>query len=305
MQPCANDVDGTRENDTVHAKEGSDELLKIENGLDSKVWSYNKFTKVNPMKGVTWDKSKNKWVIRCTGSTFATKKDSIDEASKIAMETVTKKSNFTKIDKPSPHKNYADIIISYDHNGTELFDIMHVIVCLGVRDTKKKYNQYVSDVAYFSFEKNEYGGYFVREYVSYDVMSMMVFGSNKVKAVNLADYLGIGVPRYTLSKEQETLNVISTVFAGEEIVCQKNVNGYRIDMYFPQYNIAIECDELGHRDRDPKKEKDREQAIKNAIGCTFVRYDPDSSKFNINVVCNTIFKMIKDYHNLDRKPNNG
>ena len=31
---------------------------------------------------------------------------------------------------------------------------------------------------------------------------------------------------------------------------QYHVDGYRIDLYFPEYKLAIECDEFGHRDRD-------------------------------------------------------
>ena len=49
--------------------------------------------------------------------------------------------------------------------------------------------------------------------------------------------------RYRLSHVQEA-------FKGEEMIEQYHVDGYRIDLYFPEYKLAIECDEFGHRDRD-------------------------------------------------------
>ena len=44
---------------------------------------------------------------------------------------------------------------------------------------------------------------------------------------------------------------------GEDMQTQYTVIGYRIDLYFHKYNLAIEVDELGHNDRIiPMKYKD-------------------------------------------------
>ena len=39
-----------------------------------------------------------------------------------------------------------------------------------------------------------------------------------------------------------------------------SVLGYRIDIYFPDYKLAIEVDELGHDDRDNAIETNRKRA---------------------------------------------
>lgn len=53
------------------------------------------------------------------------------------------------------------------------------------------------------------------------------------------------------------------------------VNGYRfrIDMCLPQFKIAIEIDENGHRDRDPVYEKNRQQLLET-MGFIFIRMNP-------------------------------
>ena len=60
-----------------------------------------------------------------------------------------------------------------------------------------------------------------------------------------------------LKKEQKVLKSIKDTFEGEDMQTQYTVIGYRIDLYFHEYKLAIEVDELGHNDRniDTKKYK--------------------------------------------------
>ena len=58
-------------------------------------------------------------------------------------------------------------------------------------------------------------------------------------------------------KEKTVLESIKDAFEGEDMQTQYTVIGYRIDLYFHEYKLAIEVDELGHNDRniDTKKYK--------------------------------------------------
>ena len=56
--------------------------------------------------------------------------------------------------------------------------------------------------------------------------------------------------RTTMTQEQSILPKIVTIFAVEEIILQQNVLGYRTDVHFPKYKLAIEIDEEGNNDRD-------------------------------------------------------
>ncbi len=75
---------------------------------------------------------------------------------------------------------------------------------------------------------------------------------------------------------------------------QKRVGRYRIDLYLPDYKIAIEVDEYGHRDRDPKYEEYRESFLKRTLGCKFFRVNPDAADFNICKICGKLASMILD-----------
>ena len=74
---------------------------------------------------------------------------------------------------------------------------------------------------------------------------------------------------------------------------QYTVIGYRIDLYFHEYKLAIEVDELGHNDRNIDYEIQRQRAIEKELGCVFIRINPDEENFNIFRAINKIHRHIK------------
>ena len=75
---------------------------------------------------------------------------------------------------------------------------------------------------------------------------------------------------------------------------QHFVLGYKIDSYFVKYKLAVEIDEHNYEQRDNEKELMRENAIKQKLGCKFIRINPDDDKFNINIEIGRIFEHIKE-----------
>jgi very-short-patch-repair endonuclease len=97
-----------------------------------------------------------------------------------------------------------------------------------------------------------------------------------------------------LLKEQETIGQIIQAFSHLSPQRQYIVGTYRMDLYFPDQKLAVECDEWGHRDRDPNQEATREDYIKKHLSCKILRYNPDSPGFCVFDVIN---KIIRDlYH---------
>ena len=73
----------------------------------------------------------------------------------------------------------------------------------------------------------------------------------KPRVFDVAKYFGIKIGHCLLeSEEQDALSQIMQVFRGEEMIHQFGARKYRIDLCFPKYKLAIECDELDHCDRD-------------------------------------------------------
>ena len=111
---------------------------------------------------------------------------------------------------------------------------------------------------------------------------------------NFRSLLGSNEHDIFLTKEQSIINKLLETFSKEKILLQHLVLGYKIDAYFVKYKLAIEIDEYNHESRDDQKELLRENAIKQKLGCIFIRNNPDSDKFNINVEIGKIFEHIKE-----------
>ena len=58
--------------------------------------------------------------------------------------------------------------------------------------------------------------------------------------------------------------------------------------------LAVEIDEHGHKEKDSEKEMSRENAIKQKLGCKFIRINPELKDFSITVEINHIFEHIKE-----------
>ena len=95
------------------------------------------------------------------------------------------------------------------------------------------------------------------------------------------------------SKEQTIINSIKAAFEGEYIQTQYSVLGYRIDLFFHEYKLPIEVDELRHADRNINNEIERQKALEKELNCVFIRINPDEKDFNIFKEINKIHRHIK------------
>ena len=82
---------------------------------------------------------------------------------------------------------------------------------------------------------------------------------------------------------------------------QYSVLGYRIDLYFHKYELAVELDELGHADRNINNEIERQRALEREINCVFIRINPDEPDFNILRETNKIHRHINQLNEVKIK----
>ena len=94
------------------------------------------------------------------------------------------------------------------------------------------------------------------------------------------------------TKEQTVINSIKDAFKGESMQTQYTALGYKIDLYFHKYKLAIEVDELGHNDRSADYETQRQRALERELDCVFIRINPDAADFNIFKELNKIHRHI-------------
>ena len=106
------------------------------------------------------------------------------------------------------------------------------------------------------------------------------------------------------TKEQTVISAIKDAFEGENMQTQYSVLGYRIDLYFHKYKLAIEADELGHNDRNINDEIQKQQALERELNFVFIRINPDATGFSIFKEINKIHRHINQFTKQQTKQKN-
>ena len=122
----------------------------------------------------------------------------------------------------------------------------------------------------------------------------VIMTSRSSKAIKFGSKLGFSQYEITLKKELSVLKSVMNTFEGETMKNQYSVLGYKIDLYFYDYKLAIEVDERGHKDGYVDHEIKRQKAIERELSCKFIRINPDEEKFNIFKTQNEIFTHVKE-----------
>ena len=126
-------------------------------------------------------------------------------------------------------------------------------------------------------------------------LQIMFSSTNKPNAKSLSIKLQLPLAIFQ-RKEVDILETISRAFHNEKSIREYSIGKYRIDLYFPKYKLAVECDENNHQNYEILNERLRELYIQEQLKCTFLRFNPDDPEFNIGEPISKIFSHIVNYH---------
>ena len=132
-----------------------------------------------------------------------------------------------------------------------------------------------------------------RRFLRNDLTLKIIMNCRTDESCTFKRNLGFRLHDVINTKEQTVINSIKDAFEGEDMQTQYIVIGYRIDLYFHKYKLAIEVDKLGHSDRNIDYEIQRQRASEIELNCVFIRIDPDAADFNIFREINKIHRHIK------------
>ena len=128
-------------------------------------------------------------------------------------------------------------------------------------------------------------------------LKLFLMRCRKPKAFDVAKHFGIKIEHcLSPSKEQDTLSQIMQALRDEEMIHQFGAGKYRINLYFPKYKLAIECDELDHRDRGIGYEVEQQKHIEKLLGCTFVRFNPRPLSLQMKPINRPLRKKVQQLH---------
>ena len=132
-----------------------------------------------------------------------------------------------------------------------------------------------------------------RRFSRIDLALKIIMDCRTDESCSLKRNLGFNLHDVINTKEQTVLRSIKDAFEGEDMQTQYTVIGYKIDLCFHEYKLAIEVEELGHADRNINNETDRQKALEKELNCVFIRINPDEKDFNIFKEINKIHRHIK------------
>ena len=125
-------------------------------------------------------------------------------------------------------------------------------------------------------------------------LKKILANSKKANAGQLSEYLGLDMCIYT-RVEASHIGNIREAFKDILSIDEYAVSKYNVDLYFPSLNLVIECDNNNHNHYSKQAEEERENYIKNKLGCTFIRFNPDEPGFMIGDVIYKISKFIQTH----------
>ena len=96
-----------------------------------------------------------------------------------------------------------------------------------------------------------------RVFIREDLGIQVIMDCRTVQAGKFKRELGFNQHDPIMRQEESVLTKLDTYFKTEEKIFQHYILGYRIDLYIPEYKLAIEVDEFGHCTRDLKSEIER------------------------------------------------
>lgn len=201
--------------------------------------------------------------------------------------------NFNTITINIKDKQYKILTINKDNKiYYKANDIGKFLNIKNIRDSLKTYHRY-----YFNLI-TKYGN---NDTAFIDINTLIKFLVN-TRSINkniLAEYLNLSINNIVKDNyENNIFNKIIKVFSKEKYIHQFSILSYRIDLYFPEYKLAIECDEkTGHKNIE--EDLIRQNKIEKELNCTFIRFTPDEKDFDIFDVISKIHYHIINYNKIE------
>lgn len=153
---------------------------EVEALLDKKIPSYKKFSQIHPMKGISWNETKNIYQVKICKINTTSK--NLDTACRKIIE------NYPIEHAVLPGELYVTNHFSYHNyyfvcywkNDEAFFDIRHIISVHNLQKTSwnDKYNEFSKYIVHYIWHPNDFGGYFLRELIPEEAMYNLAMSSN-------------------------------------------------------------------------------------------------------------------------------
>ena len=133
------------------------------------------------------------------------------------------------------------------------------------------------------------------QYMSSVELQRMLQKNSSAIAKELYTRLGFSLPKYVESVSKDILNV-QAAFIDFPSIINYEINPYRIQLYFPSLQIAVESDKDLYVNKGYSLE--RREAISSKTGCLFLCFNADFEGLLVGDVIRQL-RMITNLHNIN------
>lgn len=200
--------------------------------------------------------------------------------------------------------NEQEIKIILDSNNKPWFKAKNVAEILGYINTKKAIIDHVNEKNKQILENliieenkkkykyNDLKAIYINKYGLISLLQKCQLSTSQDIINELTQKFDLNLNLVIRRKESEYISNIIDAFSFLNFKTQFSIDNYRIDLYFIDQKIAVECDEFNHKDRNIEYEIERQKFIEKQLECKFIRFNPDEKNFNIFKVIEKITKEI-------------
>lgn len=168
---------------------------------------------------------------------------------------------------------------------TEILKIKNVSAALSTISKSQK----------FVIKTQTSGGFQNMCYLTTEGAKILICKSRSINKKFISNLFGITTVDISINNyESDFIKKITKVFHKENYIVQYWVDKYKVDLYFLDYKLVIECDETNSH-KNKIKDLERENNIKKNLNCAFIRFVPDQPNFCIFEIISKIYYYIAEY----------
>jgi very-short-patch-repair endonuclease len=153
-------------------------------------------------------------------------------------------------------------------------DIGQVLNIVNIRTSIQKYNNNEKT----KIEIKTSSGIKNATFLTEKGLKRLLCTTRKHLSIDLCMEFDLNLESKYIALETEFISKLKKVFIDEEIILQYKVDKYFIDIYFPEYKLAIEYDEDRHKYQQ-KADKERQEYISDKLECSFIRINEDDCEY--------------------------
>lgn len=174
-----------------------EELIQDDENINVNIHEYNRFTKKNPMHGISWNEKLQTWDIRCNDLDIKTRNKKLNIGCDLIIKKIIDSSKLQFLQNSTVNSKIrikGKNILLFNSVKEPLFDLLHILSFLDLSKDcyYRKYNDSKKYITHFTFTKNKFGGYILRHLVDEKaIFKIIVKGDSAFANSFIEDYADI------------------------------------------------------------------------------------------------------------------